>query len=213
MPLLVAVLAGALFGLHGRTARWPAYALVLTTCYLGFTLAGKQMAEQRVQASITRQGIEVERMFSTPTPFNSLLWRVILVDGEHYYETLVSWWDDAPPALVRLPRNAHLADALDGSPQHERLRWFSGDVLRYDVDGDQLLVTDLRLGMTGFHPFRFPLAERSAEGWQLVERPERLPANRGNMRRLESIWQRIWQQEPALPLAAWAAELNGKTIR
>ncbi len=166
-----------------------------------------------VLAGITRQGIEVERMFSTPTPFNSLLWRVILVDGEHYYETLVSWWDDAPPVLVRLPRNAHLADALDGSPQHERLRWFSGDVLRYDVDGDQLLVTDLRLGMTGFHPFRFPLAERSAEGWQLVERPERLPANRGNMRRLESIWQRIWKQEPALPLAAWAAELNGKTIR
>ncbi len=213
VPLLIAVLAGALFGLHGRTARWPAYALVLTTCYLGFTLAGKQMAEQRVQASITRQGIEVERMFSTPTPFNSLLWRVILVEGEHYYETLVSWWDDAPPALVRLPRNAHLADALDGSPQHERLRWFSGDVLRYDVDGDQLLVTDLRLGMTGFHPFRFPLAERGAEGWQLVERPERLPANRGDMRRLESIWQRIWQQEPALPLAAWAAELNGKAIR
>ena len=96
VPLLIAVLAGALFGLHGRTARWPAYALVLTTCYLGFTLAGKQMAEQRVQASITRQGIEVERMFSTPTPFNSLLWRVILVEGEHYYETLVSWWDDAP---------------------------------------------------------------------------------------------------------------------
>ncbi|HBC24116.1 MAG TPA: hydrolase, partial [Pseudomonas sp.] len=66
---------------------------------------------------------------------------------------------------------------------------------------------------TGFHPFRFPLAERGAEGWQLVERPERLPANRGDMRRLESIWQRIWQQEPALPLAAWAAELNGKAIR
>ena len=81
------------------------------------------------------------------------------------------------------------------------------------MDGDQLLVTDLRLGMTGFHPFRFPLAERGAEGWQLVERPERLPANRGDMRRLESIWQRIWQQEPALPLAAWAAELNGKAIR
>ena len=54
VPLLIAVLAGALFGLHGRTADGP-YALVLTTCYTGFTLAGKQMAEQRVQASITRR--------------------------------------------------------------------------------------------------------------------------------------------------------------
>jgi len=134
---------------------------------------------------------------------------VILVDGEHYYETLVSWWDAAPPSLVRLPRNAQLAAELNGSEQHERLKWFTGNVLRYDVDGDQLLVTDLRLGMTGFHPFRFPLAERSAEGWQLIAQPERLPANRGDMSRLVSLWQRIWQQEPALPLAAWAAELNG----
>ncbi len=209
VPLLVAVLVGLLFGLRGRTARWPAYALVISTCYLGFTLAGKQMAEHRVEATMASQGINAVQMFSTPTPFNSLLWRVILVDGEHYYETLVSWWDDAPPVLVRLPRNAHLAAKLSDSEQHERLRWFTGDVLRYDVDGNQLLVTDLRLGMTGFHPFRFPLAERATEGWQLIAQPERLPANRGDMSRLVSLWQRIWQQEPALPLAAWAAELNG----
>ncbi|MCQ4298244.1 metal-dependent hydrolase [Pseudomonas stutzeri] len=209
VPLLIAVLAGALFGLRGRTARWPAYALILSTGYLGFTLAGKQMAEHRVQATMANQGVQAEQMFSTPTPFNSLLWRVILVDGEYYYETLVSWWDDAPPTLVRLPRNAHLAEDLRDSPQHERLQWFTGNVLRYDDDGDQLLVTDLRLGMTGFHPFRFPLAERSAGEWQLVAQPERLPANRGDMSRLTSLWHRIWQQEPALPLEAWAAELNG----
>src|SRR3546814_622345 len=198
-----------MFGLRGRRARWPAYALAMSTGYVGFTLAGKQMAEHRVQATMASQGIQAEQMFSTPTPFNSLLWRVILVDGEHYYETLVSWWDAAPPSLVRLPRNAQLAAELNGSEQHERLKWFTGNVLRYDVDGDQLLVTDLRLGMTGFHPFRFPLAERSVEGWQLIAQPERLPANRGDMSRLVSLWQRIWQQEPALPLAAWAAELNG----
>jgi len=209
VPLLIAVLAGGLFGLRARTARWPAYALAISTGYLGFTVAGKQMAEHRVQATMASQGIQAEQMFSTPTPFNSLLWRVILVDGEHYYETLVSWWDDAPPTLVRLPRNAHLATNLRGSEQYERLKWFTGNVLRYDVDDDQLLVTDLRLGMTGFHPFRFPLAERSIEGWRLIEQPERLPANRGDMSRLASLWQRIWQQEPALPLAAWAAELNG----
>ncbi|RYJ59539.1 metal-dependent hydrolase [Pseudomonas songnenensis] len=209
VPLLLAVLAAGLFGLSGRIARWPAYALIISTGYLGFTLAGKQMAEHRVQSAVASQGIQAERMFSTPTPFNSLLWRVILVDGEHYYETLVSWWDDAPPTLVRLPRNVHLAKALSDSPQHERLQWFTGNVLRYDEDGNQLLVTDLRLGMTGFHPFRFPLAERTAKGWQLVPLPERLPANRGDMSRLASLWQRIWQQEPALPLAAWAAELNG----
>src|SRR3546814_6050357 len=164
-----------MFGLRGRRARWPAYALAMSTGYLGFTLAGKQMAEHRVQATMASQGIQAEQMFSTPTPFNSLLWRVILVDGEHYYETLVSWWDAAPPSLVRLPRNAQLAAELNGSEQHDSLKRFTGNVLPYDVAGDQLLVTELRLGMTGFHPLRFSPAGAPAEGGHLIAQPKPQP--------------------------------------
>ncbi|MBE7376974.1 metal-dependent hydrolase [Pseudomonas lopnurensis] len=210
VPLLLAVLAGLLFGLQGRVARWPLLALLVSSLYLGSTLAGKQMAEQRVRDVMDREGIQAEHLFSTPTPFNSLLWRVIVVDGEFYHEALVSWLDDMPPELVRLPRDSHLAAALQDSPQHARLRWFTDDVLRYDESAGQLLVTDLRLGMTGFHPFRFPLAERAEDGWQLIDRPERLPADRGDLDRLLQIWKRIWHQYPPLPLAAWAAELDGE---
>lgn len=208
VPLLVAVLATAAFGPRGRLAHWPLAALAVSTLYLGFTLAGKQMAERRVEQAMAASGISAERRFSTPTPFNSLLWRVILVDGEHYHEALVSWFDDAPPELVRLPRGAHLAGKLQASPQHARLRWFTGDVLRYDRVADQLLTTDLRLGMTGFHPFRFALAERNGDGWRLIDEVERLPAERGDIARLRQIWTRIWEQQPGLPLAEWAADLD-----
>lgn len=208
VPLLIAVLAGLLAGLRGRVAHWPATALVLSTLYLGFTLAGKQMAEQRVEAMIARDNLQVQRLFSTPTPFNSLLWRVVLVDGDDYYETLVSWFDSTPPVLVRLPRNEHLAGVLVDSPQHQRLQWFTGGVMRYDVIAEQLLVTDLRLGMTGFHPFRFALAEQNGQGWRLIQNVERLPAERGDLARLEQLWQRIWRQQPELPLDDWAADLS-----
>jgi len=210
VPLLLAVLAGAIFGLQGRDARWPTLALILSSLYLGFTLTGKQMAEQRVEAAIASHGIEGAQVFSTPTPFNSLLWRVILVDGDVYYEALVGWLDDSPPQLVRIPRGERLAALLTESPQHARLRWFTGGVLRYDEIEDQILVTDLRLGMTGFHPFRFALAERDGDGWRLILHVERLPAERGDADRLKQIWQRIWQQQPDLPLAEWAADLNGR---
>jgi inner membrane protein len=166
------------------------------------------MAEQRVEAVMAEQGIQASQVFSTPTPFNSLLWRVIIVDRDAYYEALVSWLDHRPPALVRIPRGERLASVLSDSPQHARLQWFTGGVLRYDEVDGQLLVTDLRLGMTGFHPFRFALAERSGDGWQLIPFVERLPAERGDVDRLKPIWRRIWQQQPALPLAEWAAELN-----
>ncbi|AHL75082.1 hydrolase [Stutzerimonas stutzeri] len=208
VPLLLAVLAGAIVGLEGRSPRVPVVALVVTSLYLGFTLAGKQMAEQRVETAIASQGLQANQLFSTPTPFNSLLWRVIILQGDDYYEALVSWFDDQPPELVRIARGERLADILRESPQHTRLQWFTGGVLRYDEIDGQLLVTDLRLGMTGFHPFRFALAERSGEGWQLIPFVERLPAERGDMDRLKLIWRRVWQQQPALPLAEWAAELN-----
>ncbi|HBS79014.1 MAG TPA: hydrolase, partial [Pseudomonas sp.] len=110
--------------------------------------------------------------------------------------------------LVSIPRGERLATALRESPQHARLQWFTGDVLRYDEVGGQLLVTDLRLGMTGFHPFRFALAERNGAGWGLILYVERLPAERGDLDRLKQIWLRIWQQRPGLPLAEWAADLN-----
>ena len=208
VPLLLAVLAGAIAGFRGRAVRWTTAALILSTLYLGFTLTGKQVAERRVEAVLTRNDLQAQQLFSTPTPFNSLLWRVILVDGEDYYETLVGWFDTAPPELVRLPRNEGLARVLADSPQHERLQWFTGGVMRYDVIDDLLLVTDLRLGMTGFHPFRFALAERVADDWRLIDHVERLPSERGDMDRLRQIWQRIWQQQPELPLAEWASALE-----
>lgn len=208
MPLLLAVLAGAIAGFRGRAVRWTTAALILSTLYLGFTLTGKQMAERRVEAVLMRNDLQAQQLFSTPTPFNSLLWRVILVDGEDYYETLVGWFDTAPPELVRLPRNEGLATVLADSPQHERLQWFTGGVMRYDVIDDLLLVTDLRLGMTGFHPFRFALAERTDGRWRLIDHVERLPTERGDLAQLQLLWQRIWRQQPEIPLGEWAADLS-----
>lgn len=208
VPLLLAVLVTAIRGLKGRNPRWANIALGLSTVYLAFTVAGKQMAEQRVEAVMAEQGIQPSQLFSTPTPFNSLLWRVIVIDGDRYYEALVSWFDDEPPELVSIPRSGELAAALSESPQHARLQWFTGGVLRYDEVDGQLLVTDMRLGMTGFHPFRFALAERDGDDWALIPFVERLPANRGDMNWLKQIWQRIWHQQPALPLAEWAAGMN-----
>ncbi|BAN47068.1 hypothetical protein PCA10_13360 [Metapseudomonas resinovorans NBRC 106553] len=165
LPLLAAVIGGLLFGLRGRTPRLPVAALALSSLYLLSSLGGKFMAEQRVQEVLEREGIRPQAIFSTPTPFNTLLWRVIVLDGEDYHEALVSWFDQQPPRLERIPRGTELARRLRDSPQHLRLAWFTHGILRYDQIDQALVVTDLRLGMTGFHPFRFILAERRDGRW------------------------------------------------
>lgn len=208
VPLLVAVAVSLFTGLREQTWRVPAAALALSTLYIGFSLAGKFMAEQRVERELARQGIQAEQLFTTPTPFNTLLWRVIVLDGEDYHEALVGWFDTAPPQLQRLPRGTELRKQLTDSPMHERLDWFTGGVLRYDQVGERLIVTDLRLGMTGFHPFRFDFAHLQDGQWRVHEYIDRLPFERGEVEHLVLLLKRIWQPDLQIPLLAWAGELQ-----
>jgi inner membrane protein len=163
-----------------------------------------------VEAQLARQGIQAEALFSAPTPLNSLLWRVVVLDGEYYHEALVSWFDQEPPRLSRLPRGTALARVLADSPAHRRLAWFTDGVLRYDQIGDHLVVTDLRLGMTGFHPFRFDFATHHEGEWQIHQQVDRWPATLvlADLQRLQVLWWRIWQADVEVPLVAWANELS-----
>lgn len=210
LPLLVAVIVGLLRGLRERPQWLAISALGVSSLYLVFTVTGKWMAEQKVEQVLAQRGIQAEQLFSTPTPFNSLLWRVIVIDGEHYHEALVGWLDDKPPQLERIPRGTALARPLQQSPQHARLAWFTRDVLRYDQIGEQLIVTDLRLGMTGFHPFRFIFAEQRDGRWQPLANVERLPFSRGQPEHLLVLWQRIWNERESVQLLSWANALQRK---
>jgi inner membrane protein len=210
LPLLVAVIVGLFRGLRERPQWLAISALALSSLYLAFSLGGKAMAEHKVEQLLAQRGLHDVQLFSTPTPFNSLLWRVIVIDGSDYHEALVSWFDTTPPRLERIPRSAELASVLANSPQHARLAWFTQGVLRYDQIGDQLVVTDLRLGMTGYHPFRFIFAERRDGRWQPLANVERLPFSRGEPEQLLVLWQRIWDEREPVELLSWAEALQGK---
>lgn len=208
LPLLIAVVVTGISGFGEGRQRWHYWALGLSSLYLVFTLAGKQMAERRVHQALQAHGIVPEGLFSTPTPFNALLWRVLVLDGERYYETLVGWFDNQPPTLQPLPRGTVWRTQLADSPQHARLEWFSRGVLRYDRFGDQLVVTDLRMGMAGYHPFRFAMAEWRDGDWRPIPWVERQTALRGDAERLSQLWTRIWHPNTPVPLDEWAAELE-----
>jgi inner membrane protein len=92
--------------------------------------------------------------------FNNLVWRMLAKtpDGD-YYEGVSSLFDREPPEMLRQSLNLEAGKVLAGVALHERLRWFTGDWLRYDVVGDALVVTDLRMGVPGN---QFPLPDGPA---------------------------------------------------
>ncbi len=210
VPLLAAVLFAIGFGMTLTARRLLAAALVFSTAYLGFGLAGRIAAEDRVREAMQGQGIAVSELRAVPMPFNTLVWRVIAktADG-HYYESVSSLFDREPPEWLRQPLNLDVAQALADAPLHQRLRWFTDDWLRYDAIGDALVVTDLRMGMAGHYTFRFKMAERAADGqWRAVT-PSSWPSERGGWAELKLVLARILDAHPPLPLAQWS-ELSGR---
>lgn len=210
VPLLLAVLFAIGFGMTLTARRLLAAALVFSTAYLGFGLAARIAAEDRVREAMQAQGIAPSELRAVPMPFNTLVWRVIAKtpDG-HYYESVSSLFDSDPPEWLRQPLNLDAAQALADVPLHQRLRWFTDDWLRYDVIGNALVVTDLRMGMAGHYTFRFKMAERAADGsWQPVT-PSSWPTERGGWAELKLVLARILHAQPPLPLAQWS-ELSTK---
>lgn len=205
LPLLAATLAAILFGVGRRTWRMLCMALALSTAYLAFTFGAKQVVEHRAHTALAAQGVRVEALFSGATPLNSLLWRLIAKDDAgHYYEGTIGLLDKQPATFQRLPLGREHAALLADSALHQRLRWFSGDWLRYDIVAGTLVVSDLRMGMLGHHFFRFAMAEHTAAGWQIIE-PRNWPGRDQGARQLGLVWHRIWHEHPVLPDPQWDA--------
>ncbi|MDR5887682.1 metal-dependent hydrolase [Vreelandella janggokensis] len=156
-----------------RVRHWCAWGLGISCVYLLLAFSAKLTVEHRLAPVLAEQGLEDAPILVQPTPFNILLWRATVVDGDRYHESLVSVFDRAaPPTLEPLRRGATLESVALDSRAGQRLAWFAGPFLRYEmrsIDGQlTLLATDLRLGFPGYHPFNFSLATRQNNAWQPV---------------------------------------------
>jgi len=205
IPLIAAVLWGAASGYAGNALRFQWWMLGLSTAYLVGTLGLKQVAENRVLATLRQDGVQIAGVFSSPMPLNALLWRVVVkTESGGYVEAVTSVFDRKPPEYVRQNLRLDLVAPLREDALHDRLTWFTDDWLRYDAIGRSLVVTDLRMGMPGYYTFRFVMAERNTQGVFTPITPKRWPSDRGSGEQLRAILKRIFVQTPPLPLNEWA---------
>ena len=206
LPMLFAVIAALIVGLGPRTTKALGVTVLFGACYLAFSLGSKYLAEARVHDALNAKGVQMSSTFSTPMPLNTLLWRVVVKTPEgNYYDAVSGLFDRGAPEMLYQPLNVGLKRPLADSALHARLEWFTGGWLRYDIIDNELVVTDLRMGLPGYHTFRFVMATRSDEtsDWQIVT-PRSWPRDRGGLDELKTIFARIVSQTPPLPLSEWA---------
>lgn len=158
--------------------------LAISSLYLLLAAGTKWSIEQRLAPALADAGLQAAPILIQPTPFNIALWRATVIDGDRYFESLISVFDgQREPIFEPIKRNVALEESALAEPLGQRLVWFTGPFLRYDtqwIDGQETLIaTDIRLGFPGFHPFSFTLATRDGDLWQPVEISEEVDTSRG----------------------------------
>jgi inner membrane protein len=88
-----------------------------------------------------------------------------------------------------------LAEAAD-LPAVRRLTWFNHGFMQARVVGDELVLSDLRMGAEPDYFFRFAVARHGSD-WQPIS-PRQLPASRDAGALWRATWERIWN-EPQAP--------------
>ncbi|HSG88843.1 MAG TPA: metal-dependent hydrolase [Pseudomonadales bacterium] len=199
LPLLVGVLGTLVLARPGRRGlelprpwRLNAAGLVLSTLYLAWSLGAKLEIESQARASLAAQGVTYERLLSTPAPFNTLLWRFVVMDDEHWYEAFDSLLDGDPHLhLVAHETDEALLDSLAGHWPVTRLQWFTQGFYRAWRDGKDVLITDLRMGVDPNYVFSFRVGILDGAG-TVVAADTQQRAMPIDTSRFPWLWARIW---------------------
>jgi inner membrane protein len=191
LPMLVAVVITAFRPARPLSGTLVRASLLLSTLYLGWSWAAQSIVTRHVAVALAEKGLSGASAFITPTPFNTLLWRVVVLTERGYLEGFDSLLVDDGPiefSAYRSDRQSLLeADAVWAV---SRLRWFSRDFVKASVVDDRLLITDLRMGQEPIYVFTHVAAARGNPHWKPV--PTELISPAIDERILLDAWRRMW---------------------
>ncbi|MEJ7645819.1 MAG: metal-dependent hydrolase [Chryseolinea sp.] len=134
--------------------------LLLSGCYLGYSLTNKFLVDRAVQRALVRQSIPYSKYITTPTPFNNLLWFVATTGTSGSYVGYRSVFDrEADISFEFFPRNDSLLPLAADKEEVAKLVRFSQEFYTLNWKADTLVFNDLRFGqMLGWQNSRAEFA-------------------------------------------------------
>ncbi len=191
IPLLFAVISTLLMRDRNQALKLNAYMLGLSTFYLVWSTGAKWIIDHRVQMALANRGISAQVYESTPAPLNTLLWRGVAVEGDQYFEIWASIFDEVNQIQIRgFPRNLDLLLPIENHPNIERLRWFTKGQYKVWRSNDQIIISDLRMGVEGAYVFNFEVG-RKIDNQTKIGSFQQIP-QRLDFAGLQSVWTRIF---------------------
>ena len=202
LPLLIAVVWALL-----RPPARPALVagLTVSSLYLCWSLVAQQWMTQRVMPVLAEQGLSEAPRLVQPMPFSTLLWRVTVLGEQRRLEIVTGVLDNGDALTVEtFPRSPQdYAEAMQ-VPAGRKLAWFTRGFMDVEAGPDQLLATDIRLGVPGLHPFQFVLAEQEDGAWKALP-SHKLPRPMANPQAWPALLDRTLARQPILCLTTLEA--------
>lgn len=191
----VPLLLGVLFILFKPTLSFShktiKFGVIASSVYLIWGLTAQTLIQQRIVNALNEQNISYTKLKVIASPLNTLLWRVIVINNENYYETYSSVLDpkNHPIHFDKYKRHANLL-TIEQSKDLKQLDWFTNGFYAMDQKESLVIAKDLRMGTEPYYFFSFKLAEVNGENMDLIK-PSYMPRTRDS-RLLEELWNRIW---------------------
>lgn len=196
LPIVSGVLAVLLLKRHRPLGhRLNTIGLALSLTYLIWAFGAGEFVKREMTEKLAEQGVSYSQFISSPAPFTTLLWRVVGIDSDRYFETYYSLFDGETPLFIDFyPRNLELMTGIDKHPPVVKLKRFTKGYFAFSTEGGYVAMTDLRMGSEPDYVFRFKVA--------LLNDPHPIPIDDKRLkttldwRHLAWVWTRIWEPMP-----------------
>ena len=191
LPLLIGVLVAAFSRNLGGTAL--RVGLVISTLYVGWSWIAQTIVERNVDDALAKMQLQDAPVFITPTPFNTLLWRVVVMTDDGHLEGLDSLLlDEGTMRFTAYPSDTDAMQQASDIWAVGRLHWFAQDFVKARVEDDRLIISDLRMGQEPFYVFSHAVAVRGNPHW--TEIPAEFVPMATSERFVAETWDRIWSE-------------------
>lgn len=190
LPLLVGVIA-ALVWRQTRGYRWNSLGLGLSSLYLLWSMVAQGWVTHQIEQQLAQREERVLRLLVTPTAFNTLQWRVVVMTADHYQEGFYSLLNaDHPLTLTKHDNGRALYQQFSTNWYVQRVAWFSRGFYAMKRVGEHITITDLRMGEEPNYSFTFDLGPEPLKNGPF--KPERVSVQRPPLgQALHKLWSRF----------------------
>ncbi len=121
--------------------------LLLSSCYLLFTVVVKFIVTHKFESALQKQEIVYAKLSTRPSPMNTILWNANIETEDSYLISDFSFFDTSPITFTAYPKNREVSAPLMQYPNVKRLVAISEGWYILEQKDNKWYFNDLRFGL------------------------------------------------------------------